>query len=531
MAQSSTTAEHDRRVARRKLAVFALLLLCFLLYAPSLGSDFVWDDRDAATAGGTGRNPLVAELRPLGDYLRGNWWPQRNPYAETYRPLTTYSFALRHALCGDHATVAHLWSVLLHTLAVGLVFRLLRDLGAAFAPAWFGAAVFGLHALHGEAVLTIVGQAELLALVFGLLGTAASLRAAAADGGAMGWWLAAALAFTAACFSKESAVAWAVVTPACVAIAQQVHHRKTTRRTWLALAVVLGAPVLLFLTLRARMIAGLPPNPFGHAWLDNPLAHLDGWQRLASALLTWGHGIWLSLLPWPLAIDYGPGQLPLVTRLDDPWLLAAGAAALVMLGLLWHAVRLRRRPLTALAAIVFLAFTLPLSNLLLPVFMRFAERTYLVPTLATALLATWLLQRDGSAAVRRLTCALAAAWLLLSAGIAWQRVFVWRDDRTIITRGLAESPCNLRLRLCAGALALRDGDPAAAREHFRQATLVHPDAPQPWYELARLALRAGDRDGCERALTHARAGMPREVARHRTQLDALAAQLDAAAPR
>ena len=225
MAPPSTTADHDRLQARRKLAVFALLLLCFLLYAPSLGSDFVWDDRDAATAGGSGRNPLVAELRPLGDYLRGNWWPQRNPYAETYRPLTTYSFAVRHALCGDHALVAHLWSVLLHTLGVGLVFQLLRNLGAAFAPAWLGAAVFGLHALHGEAVLTIVGQAELLALVFGLLGTAASLHAAAADGGAWRWWLAAALAFTAACFSKESAVAWSVVTPACVAIAQQVHHR------------------------------------------------------------------------------------------------------------------------------------------------------------------------------------------------------------------------------------------------------------------------------------------------------------------
>ena len=527
MALPSTTADRDRR----KLAVFALLLLCFLLYAPSLGSDFVWDDRDAATAGGSGRNPLVAELRPLGDYLRGNWWPQRNPYAETYRPLTTYSFAVRHALCGDHALVAHLWSVLLHTLGVGLVFQLLRNLGAAFAPAWLGAAVFGLHALHGEAVLTIVGQAELLALVFGLLGTGACLRAVAAGSGAWRWWIAAAMAFTAACFSKESAVAWSVVTPACVAIAQQAHHRTTARRTWLALALVLGAPVLLFLTLRARMLAGLPPNPFGHAWLDNPLAHLDGWQRLASALLTWGHGLWLSLLPWRLAIDYGPGQLPLVTRLDDPWLLAAGAAALVMLGMLWHAAQLRRRPLTALAAIVFLAFTLPLSNLLLVVFMRFAERTYLMPTLATALLATWLLQRAGSTAARRFTCTLAAAWLLLSAGIAWQRIFVWRDDRTIITHGLAESPDNLRLRLCAGSLALRDGDPATAREHFAHAARVHADAPQPWYELAKLALRAGDRDGCARALAAARAGNAREVARHRNQLDALAAQLAAAAPR
>ncbi len=528
MPAPAPTAFH--RGQRRTLLVFALLLASFLLYAPSLGSDFVWDDRDAATAFGTARNPLVAELRPLADYLTGNWWPQRNPSAETYRPLTTWLFALRHALCGDHAMVAHLLSVLLHTLGIGLVFRLLRELGAGFAAAWLGAAVFGAHALHGEAVLTIVGQAELLALVFGLLGTLAALRALRSTRPAP-WWGATTLAFTAACFSKESAVGWTVIAPLCVFAAQRTHRRTTSRAGWLGLGAAVALPATLFLLLRARMLATLPRDELGYAFLDNPLAHVDTFARVASGLVAWGHGLLLTLAPFRLAIEYGPGQLPIVTRADEPWCLAAAAASIAVAAFTWQALQIRRAPLRALAAALFVTFTLPISNVFALVFMRFAERAYVTPTLAAALFAAWALQRARTPIARRTTWAIAGAWLLLSAGLSCQRIFVWRDDRTIIEHGVTESPGSLRMQLCAGALANRDGDAVRARHHFERAAAIDPASPQAWCELANLDLRAGNRDGAAQALAKANAGRPREAARHRAEIDATAARLASAAPR
>jgi tetratricopeptide (TPR) repeat protein len=162
--------------------------------------------------------------------------------------------------------------------------------------------------------------------------------------------------------------------------------------------------------------------------------------------------------------------------------------------------------------------------------MRFAERAYFTPTLAAALLAAWLVQRMPTTRWR-LTCVLAGAWLLASAGLSCQRIWVWRDDRAIIEHGVVESPNSLRLQLCAGALADADGDVGRARAHFERAAAIDPASPQPWFELADLDLRAGDRDGAVQALAKADAGRPREVARHRAEIDAVAARIATAAPR
>lgn len=513
---------------RRMLALFGLMLAVFLLYAPSLGGDFVWDDRSAATAGGSSRNPLVAELRPLGEYLTGNWWPQHNPHAETYRPLTTFWFALRHALVGDDAVVAHLLSVLLHTACTGLTFALLRALRTSFRAAWCGAAVFGVHALHGEAVATIVGQAELLGFLFGALGALAAVRALRGTRPLV-WLLAVLVAQTAACFSKESALCWLGFTPMVALVA--VRPPRIASRRGLALVGALALPCLGFLLLRARMLATLPPNPNGYAFLDNPLAHLDTAPRLLSALVTWAHGLWLTVCPWPLAIEYGPGQLPLVHGVTEPLGLVALATLAGLCLAARHALRLRCWPRTALAAAAFLGFTLPISNLPAVVFMQFAERAYFTPTLALALLAAAFVQTRRSPRAARGVAILLAVWLCASATLAVQRQLVWHDERSIVEHGVAESPHSLRMNLCAGALARGDGDVRRARTFFERAAAIDPASPQPWFELAELALRDHRHADAERALATARAGRPREVARYRTTLDALEARLAAAAPR
>ncbi len=520
----------------RAVAVFLLLVGSFVLYAPSLGNEFVWDDLHAAAGNGGGRrNPLVAELRPFGDYLLGNWWPQRDPLCHTYRPLTTFAFALRHAIFGDQARVAHMLNVLLHTLGVGLCLRLLLRLGVGFAAALLGALVFAMHAIHSETVTNIVGAAELQAFAAGVAGT---LCLCAPPSG-VPWRqrarvVAAALWFTAAYFSKESALAWVVFAPMCLAAARMARGEAALGRRSAGLGVVLAVtlPAVLFLLLRARMIAHLPIGEVALTHLDNPLVGAPTITRLCTALLVWGYGLGLTLLPLRLRADYGPAQLPIVDGLGDPWILGTIAATAALVFVAAQLLFARRRPLLALAAAAFLGFSFIISNVPTATFMLFAERVYFTPSLGAALLVAWIAERTRrSPQGWPIAVLLIGAWMGASASAAWQRNAFWADDATIIRLGVVEAPNSIRLHLCAGVAASREGDAFAARRHFESAIGLDPRAPQPWLELGNLLLRGGDRDGATQALVHARRGYPSDVERMGEDLRALEARLAAATPR
>ncbi|MCC7061256.1 MAG: hypothetical protein IT456_00535 [Planctomycetes bacterium] len=520
---------------RRRLALFSILLATFALYAPSLANDFTWDDRFAAMGSGSSRQPLVATLHPLGDYFASTWWPQHEPQGQAYRPLTTLWFALRHAAVGDHALLAHLLNVLLHTLATGLAFVVIRRLGASFAGAALGALVFGLHAVHSEAVANLVGGAELLALSFGLSATLVlqgSMRT-------RGWHTAVALSGAAvllflAASSKESGLAWIVLSPLC-ALVPHWHAGTATastptsllrRRTTLFAGISLVVAAT-YLSLRASALRLHPPSPEGVALLDNPLYDLPTAARAASALVAWGYGFVLSLLPFRLCVDHGPAQLPIVTSHTDPWLLASLAAAGLFAALAWFAVRhARRQPLPALAIACFFLFSAPVSNVAMPVFMHFADRSYTTPSLGLGLLVAWLVSRTkkGTTAAKVLTTML-AAWLLASVCTAWPRNFVFRDDATLILTEVENSPRSARLQLCAGVFLGNRGDTKAAQLHFERAAELAPELPQPWLELAELALRKHQFAEAAAALAHARAANPREVARYRARIDTAQSKL------
>lgn len=544
-AVSAPTAA--RTADRQRALVAAILLASFLLYAPSLANGFTWDDRFAAMGSGPTRQPLVATLHPLGDYWANNWWPQHAPAATAYRPLTTLWFALRHAVCGDHALVAHALNVALHTLATGLVHLLLRRLGLPFAAAAVGTAIFGLHALHSEVVANLVGGAELLALVFGLTATLLTLRAAAATSTAraFGWLLTSGSCLVLAAGAKESGLAWVAFAPLCVLARRWQHARERSDPApsphvapprWLLLAATSVLAAGIYLQLRAGMLARLPlGGDTTVGLLDNPLRMLPPLPRIASGFLGWAHGLGLTLWPHDLCCDYGPDRLPVVRDLASATGLAGcvvGAAFVCGLGLaLRHA---RRHPLPALATAAFAGFSVLVSNVPMAVYMHFAERSYTTPSLGLAIAAGVLATQLRTTRARRVGLAGLAVWLGSSIAVAVPRNFVWADDPTLITSEVANAPDSVRLQLCAGDLHRQRGDLAAAERHFTRAAELAPWLPQPWFELARDALRRGEVATARELVGRAAAAHPQEVARYAAAIASLRAQLDvvpAAAPR
>lgn len=519
---------------RRAFALFLVLLTAFLLYVPSVANGFAWDDPWAALAQHDGsRHPFVAELRPPWQYFSCCWWPHRSAHCETFRPLTTFWFALRHAVAGDSAVAAHLANVLLHVACVGASIALLRRLGASFAAALCGGLAFALHGLHSEAVLSIVGGAELLAFGLGAAATLCLLRAVRRGGTAAFVGGAVLLAF--ALFAKESAVAWVVFAPLCVvAAAWQRGEALPDRRRALALAAAVLLPLAVFVALYARALAALPPGPdpgLGHT--ENPLRELPFATRLPSALLSWSYGLLLTVLPLRLAVDYGPAMLPVVASWREPlsWL-AALVGVLLVAAAVAAVVQLRRRPLPALAVACALGFSFAISNVPLPVFMHFAERTWFTPTFAVALAVAWA--ADRARTEPRALPWLAAAfglWLGAVGQVAFARNAVWRSDEALVAHELLHAPDNLRLRLIAGAAARRARRIAEARDHFAAAAAIDPACPDPWLELALCDLADGDPIAAAAMVERAQRGRAADVATRREVLDALAARARAAAPK
>lgn len=470
-----------RRPDRATWALAAILLATLLVYVPTLGHDFTLDDRLVAmgTRDDGTQNPYVGALRAPWDYFTSGWWSGSGRADTLYRPVTVLSYALGHALAGDAVWCARLVNLLLHVGATAMVWVLAGKLTAGILPRAAAAAVFGLHAIHSEAVVGIVGRAELLGFTCGLGAVLLHLRG--------GWWRGAvALLLFLAFGSKESAVAWAPM----LVLVDGIVTRAGWGRVLLRGLLVTGPPLALFLALRASMIAGLDAAA-DTAWLANPLAHVAWERRIATATLVLVHGMRMCLLPIGLSSDWGPCVLPVLDGLGDWQFLLAVA----LHGTVWFfALRYARRfPLGLLAAAAFFGFAFVTSNLPFAVGTIFAERLYYAPSLAVALLAAALAQRPR--AVWWI-----AGWLLFSTILLVLRNDDWQDNRTLVLRDAQTQPRSVHLRSNAGALLAQSGEPQRAIAELEAALALDPEHALSWSNLGAVLLEQGRLDDAGRAL-------------------------------
>lgn len=134
--------------------VFALVLV---VYGPSLGGGWTWDDHYLLE-----RNPALSE--PARLWSTDVWSPSTGEPSDLYRPLVMTSYWPGQRLWPG-PTSARLGNLALHLLGVGLVAALARQQGASVRAAWLAAAIFGVHAGNTEAVAWITGRHDLLPAV------------------------------------------------------------------------------------------------------------------------------------------------------------------------------------------------------------------------------------------------------------------------------------------------------------------------------------------------------------------------------
>lgn len=462
---------------RPNILLGLLLLVTFLVYAKSLGNDYVYDDRTYVMVPNDKSlpNPMVGELQDLGTYFGSVYGAGVIVETRGYRPVTVLSFALvqwafgRRTPNGNVCSPGwhHLINVFTHLVNVVLAFHLIRSCagptdaesaGSVLAPL-AGAAVFALAAIRSDPVISIVGRAETLAFAFGAGATLLYLLGLRRRFPLV-YYVLPALCLFLAFGSKESAIAWAVLLPLIVLVANsQTPTAPPLRSQVPRLLTTIALPLLCFVPLWTTTIAK-SLETFEQAFERNPLWHVPIFDRLRTAVVVLGFALYKILVPFPLACDYSHPVFEISTSFADARFWFSFVVLLTILALgLWS---FRTRPFLFLAMATFLGMSFATSNLPVPIETIFGERLMYTPAFGLSWLAAWVVWRNP----KPIVLGILLAWLVANGVQIVNRCFDWHDNRYLFMADRKNQPRSLSMVLAVAGIYRKEGE----QMHFQGPT-------------------------------------------------------------
>jgi protein O-mannosyl-transferase len=300
------------------LCFAALLMMLVVLYLPSLGNVLVFDDN------------ILTSGQVFAEY--------GNPFALKARSLSYSSFSWLQAVAPNAWWLQRLVNIGVHMAVVALLWAFYSKLLVSLQPSsddaaqrhteWALLAGIAWFALNPTAVYGVAYLAQrsiLLATFFSVLSLWAVLQAMASQ--RHGFWLLAVVAYVAAMFSKEYALALPVVAMALILIVKRPSRQQVLKFGGIGVALAAAAVYLLYL--RYGGIIGAPFDPTSLAYVEQMDAVAPGVKALAYPLsilnqmwLFFEYGCrWFLPSTGMMSIDLRP---PFPTRLtSEPHLVGA----------------------------------------------------------------------------------------------------------------------------------------------------------------------------------------------------------------
>ena len=461
----------------------AALALTWLAFGPGLGARFVSDDVNAIV-----ENEWVAgDFDPAGIVRNFSWWGQGRADSVGYRPAATLSFALNRLATGPEPYGFRVVNYGLNALCAGLLFALARGLGLGREASAAAALLFAVLPIHSEAVIWIVGRAELGAAAGFLLGAFACLS-----------------------YRRSGSVPMLAVAAAAIAVGMAFKENAVT---------VLAAPAVYFATLRrdavpwrrdATAFAALVGGALGYALLrsaadgpslaheagsllDNPLSVVDTGTRLLGALAVLGRYLSLTFWPASLSIDYsydalsiGPGFR---ANADS---IVAGVFLAVAAWTLWRGPG--RRDVAAAGLLLAAASYSIVSNTVFVLGTILGERLFFLPTaglcIALAAVAEPLFVRGPK---RSHLATVTAALVLVGAAVVVgrHRAVQWMTPLTLFEATVATVPRSARAHMELASAYGNAGRVDDATRHFALALAIKPDYAAAAYNQGNTLAHAG----------------------------------------
>ena len=460
-----------------------LVVITWLVFGQTIGHEFVnFDDHVYVYD-----NPLITK----GLTVDGAIGAFTHSHARNWHPLTTISHMLDCQLYGLKAGGHHFTNVLLHTIAVLLLFAVLRDMTGAFWRSAFVAALFAIHPLHVESVAWVAERKDVLSAVFFMLTLGAYVRYVRAP--SIGRYVAVAFLFALGLMSKPMLVTLPFVLllldywPLRRFEKPSSAKSKSKSRSWLdrqsiPRQLILEKIPLLALSAISSIVTFLAQR---HAlgWTEQ----LPILSRVNNALVTYIAYIWQMLWPVRLAVFYPhpENRLPL-------WEISIALAILVAITAGALGVR-EKRPYLITGWLWYLGMLVPVIGVLQVGWQGRADRYTYLPQIGLYILATWAIA-DFSVSWRRQREILAVGAAIIIGVLSWQawiQTSFWRDSKTLWTHALAVTSNNDVAQNNLGIVLLRNGKLDEAIARFQAAVNLRPENAPAHDNLAKAFLQKG----------------------------------------
>jgi protein O-mannosyl-transferase len=440
-----------------------LVVITWLVFGQTLHYDFVnYDDNEYVYA-----NPVITGgLTPHGIIHAFS-----GRHARNWHPLTTLSHMLDCQLWGVRAGGHHFTNVVLHTIAVVLLFLVLKQMTSAIWQSAFVAALFAIHPLRVESVAWISERKDVLSAVFFMLTLGAYARYARSP--SLGRYLTMSILFALGLLSKSMLV----TIPFVLLLLdywplERFAGRSSTKRLILEKIPLLALSAAAgFVTLWMQQSSVARSEELPLIW------------RVANGLVT--YGTYLRQMIWPvgLAVFYPhPGdQLPV-------WEIGL---ATVLFGIVSAgAVALRQRwPYLVTGWFWYVLMLLPVIGLVQVGSQAHADRYTNLPQIGLYLLLAWAITdaldswlatgriRRGGLQSRILAVAASVAIIAL----AWRahiQVSYWRNGESLWGHALAVTSGNFMAHDGLGQQLANRGRLDEAIDQFQKGLNIIPGYPE-----------------------------------------------------
>lgn len=450
-----------------------ICLLAVIIYLPTTGFDFAYDDSLVITGNPTVTAPAEGQNQTLKILL------SPTPPGDLYRPVPALSYRFDYLFKGLDAGWFHGINTCLYALLCLLVLNLFQKLLPTSAAAFWAAVIFTVHPVHVEAVANIVGRAELLA---GIGGIAALLLL-------INQWarpekrfislgiIASAVLFFLAVLSKESAFTFLPLYLAAALLIKGKPSTLTLHTVLAVLALYMRSVALGNMFLVAPESSAINP--------ENPLLGLPFTSRLLPALKIQGDYLVSLIAPTDISPDY---SIMFEQLFQQTWSTAGFLALLLFATLIFLTAREEDKKLR-LCGIWFLITFLLTSNILVPIGTVRADRLLLVPGIGVIAL---LFSRAAVLWPERVTligAAVSAVFMLKTITL----IPGWRDNGTLFSSMVTAAPENPKALYNLGIYLLTQQQAPVQAEYFLRKTLeIVPDHLYSMKALADISLARKD---------------------------------------
>ena len=449
-----------------------LAMLTWIVFGQTLRHDFVNYDDPRYVYENT---DITGGLR-----ISGIGWAFTHIHSMNWHPLTTISHMLDCQLYGVKAGGHHFTNVLLHSVAVVLLFLALLQMtggpsrtGSIWRSA-FVAAVFAIHPLRVESVAWIAERKDVLSGVFFMLTLLAYVYYVRLP--QLRRYLVVVFVFACGLMSKPMLV----TLPFVLLLLDYWPLDRIKGRVWARVLEKLPLIALSAVSTIATLVA--QKGAVGYT------EELPILERLNNAVVSYVLYIWQMLWPVNLAVFYPHPENRL--RL---WEIIASLLLLICVTAIAITLR-KRRPYLITGWLWYLGMLLPVIGLVQVGWQGRADRYTYLPQIGLYIAATWTVA-DLTRLWRHQRIILNAAALLAIVVLsccAWVQTRYWRDSETLFKHALAVTTNNDVAKNNLGIVYLRRGNVDEAISLLQAAVDLRPDNSPAHDNLAKALLQKGN---------------------------------------